>query len=87
MIVNALIEADSKLYSYQCPYLALADVLGYITPQCIHALPSRFGRISTKRMLLNYEVGIAKASMIWKMLEHGYTLKEIAEKIRSDEYD
>jgi hypothetical protein len=46
-IINALEKADKKTFSYQCPYLALADELGFITPYIVMSLPSQFERLST----------------------------------------
>lgn len=82
LLVSSLEEANRKEYSYQCPYLALADVLGYNTPYNIHHLPSRFGRLSVRKMLLTSGIDIKLAKLVWLMLEDGYTLNQIALEMR-----
>ena len=39
-VINSLDEADKKQFSYQCPYLALADVLGFNTAFNVKNFPS-----------------------------------------------
>ena len=82
-IVNALEKADKLTYSYQCPYLALADILGYITPFEVKHMPSKFSRLSTRKMLLTSGLPKKHARRIYRMLENGYTLSEIADRIKS----
>lgn len=78
-ICDILYEADQKSYSYQCPYLALADVLGYITPEQIRLLPSHFSRLSMKKMLrLENIMDSSLSNYIYHSIENGMTLKEIA---------
>lgn len=81
-LIESLEEADTKTYSYQCPYLALADVLGYYTPHMATYLPSHFSRLSTRKMLLNSGIGTREAKRIWLMLEDGTTLYNIAQNLR-----
>ena len=81
-VINSLDQADKKQFSYQCPYLALADVLGFNTAYNVKNFPSLFGRLSVKKMLLCNGINIKLANLIWLMLEHGYTLKQISIEIR-----
>jgi len=82
-LINALEYADNKTYSYGCPYLALADVLGYTTPYNIHHLPQRFDRLSMREMLLTNGIGRHQSHRVYAMIEGGYTLSEIAEELRN----
>jgi|DEB0MinimDraft_3_1074331.scaffolds.fasta_scaffold161411_1 transcription initiation factor TFIIIB Brf1 subunit/transcription initiation factor TFIIB len=82
-ITNALDEADTIVYSYQCPYLALAHVLGYITSEHVLALPSSFTRVSTEKVLKTSGVNNRYlARVIWLMLEQGHSLSNVSEYIR-----
>ena len=81
-IITALEKADKKTYSYQCPYLALADELGYITPYIIMSLPSQFDRLSTRKMLDCSGLDNINSIRIWKMIENGLPLLDISTKLR-----
>ena len=85
-IINALEKADDKTYSYQCPYLALADELGYITPHVILSLPSQFERLSTREMLNCSGLDHINSKRIWRMIEKGLPLIDIASRLR-EKYD
>jgi len=81
-IQDILIEADNKSFSYQCPYLAIADVLGYITPEQIRYMPSHFGRLSMRKMLrLDGIVNKDISNYIYHSIEDGITLKQIANNL------
>lgn len=83
LLIKALTDADKETYSYQCPYLALADKLGYLTPEVIKMMPSQFSRLSTREMLLTFGLPNRWAQTIYEMLEDGYTLAEIVTTIKS----
>lgn len=81
-IIQALRDADKKVYSYQCPYLALAEVVGYTSPYAVHSLPSSFTRLSMRKLLLTCGINNRKLSrMIWLMVENGRSLSWIADYI------
>ena len=82
-IINAFEKADKKTYSYQCPYLALADELGYITPHVILSLPSQFERLSTREMLDCSGLNHISSKRIWRMIEKGSPLLDIAGNLRA----
>jgi hypothetical protein len=82
-VINALEKADKKTYSYQCPYLALADELGFITPHIIMSLPSQFERLSTRKMLDCSGLNNINSNRIWRMIEDGLPLLDIAGNLRT----
>ena len=82
-IINALENADKKTYSYQCPYLALADELGFITPYIVMSLPSQFGRLSMRKMIKCSGIDNINSNRIWKMIENGLSLLDIAGNLRT----
>ena len=81
-VINSLDQADKKQFSYQCPYLALADVLGYNTSFNVKNFPSLFGRLSVRKMLQTNGINIKLANQIYVMLEYGYSLREISMDMR-----
>ena len=86
-IVQALKDADKKVYHYQCPYLALADTVGYTSLYTVHSLPSSFTRLSMRKLLLTCGINNRKLSrMIWLMVENGHSLSFIAEYIEFKDY-
>ena len=82
-VINSLDQADKKQFSYQCPYLALADVLGYNTSFNVKNFPSLFGRLSVRKMLQSNGINIKLADQIYVMLEYGYSLHEISMDMRA----
>lgn len=83
-IISALEKADKKTYSYQCPYLALADILGYMTPHAIMRLPSQFERLSTREMLNCSGLDSINSLRIWRMIEKGLPLLDISKELRKE---
>ena len=82
MIKRVLEKADQKTFSYQCPWLALADELNYLNGDHVKAFPSQFGRLSTEKLLRFYGIDDPRLTrFIFKSLENGYTLKEIADEL------
>ena len=84
-LVDYLLRADKRKFSCGCPYLALADELGYITMYAATHNPaiglSNFGRISVTKMLKTYGFSTEYAQFIYEELEDGRTLHQIAESI------
>ena len=84
-LIDYLLRADKRIFSCGCPYLALADELGYITAYAATHNPdiglSNFGRISVIKMLRNYGFSTEYAQYIYEELEAGRTLHQIAEGI------
>ena len=83
-ITNALDKAEAQTYSYQCPYLALAEVLGFTSSYEAQHLPSHFGRLSMRKMIMNTGINTKYAQPIYHMLEDGYTLGYIAKYLRAE---
>ena len=81
-VINSLDQADKKQFSYQCPYLALADVLGYNTSFNVKNFPSLFNRLSVRKMLQSNGINVKLANQIYVMLEYGYSLREISMDMR-----
>lgn len=81
LIRNALYEADRLTYSYQCPYLALAEVLGFTSQYQVKYLPSHFNRLSMRKMIMTAGIEPIMAKKIWRHLEDGCTLKAIANSL------
>jgi len=82
IIIKILEQAEKKVFSYQCPYLAIADVLGYITPYAVKNMPSNFSRISMKKMLHTFGLSSEQAWIIYMMIELGFGLSQIAKVIK-----
>jgi len=84
LLANDLEQADKILYSYQCPYLALACVFGYLDGNHIRNFPSSFTRLSLREMItFRYGYGYKKISNdIFHLIEDGYSLAEIAQIIK-----
>ena len=85
VLVDCLLRADRRKFSCGCPYLALADELGYITMYAATHSPdiglSNFGRLSVRKMLKTYGLSTDYAQFIYEELENGKTLHQIAEEI------
>ena len=84
-LVEILRRSDKKIYSCGCPYLALADELGYITPYLVRNNAeiglSNLGRLSVRKMLKTAGFSTKYAQRIYEYLENGYSLHKIAEKL------
>jgi hypothetical protein len=81
MIGYECLLAHKKIWSTGCPYLALADQLGYLTAYAVRKDPhlglSNFGRLSVKKMLKNAGFSIRYAKFIYRSLECGEELDQI----------
>jgi hypothetical protein len=84
LLSNDLEQADKILFSYQCPYLALAHVFGFVDGNHIRNFPSSFTRLSLGKMItFRYGNGYKKISNdIFHLIEDGYSLAKIAEIIK-----
>ena len=88
-LIEILRRSDKKIFSCGCPYLALADEIGYITAYAVRHDStiglSNFGRISVQSMLkcggFSDRLRQKYAQAIYEHLENGYSLHEIAEKL------
>ena len=88
-LAEILRRSDKKIYSCGCPYLALADEIGYVTAYASIHDPklglSNFGRISVQSMLKcgGFTSRLRKkyAQAIYEHLENGYSLHQIAERL------
>ena len=91
-LAEILDNANDKIYSCGCPYLALADEIGFITPFVVRKNPSNFGRMSLKKILLcggfgqknqnTKEYRVQHSKFIFQCLELGYDLSTIAKFLR-----
>lgn len=77
--------ADKHIFSCGCPYLALAEELGYIsmyvaTHNADKGL-SNFGRLSVRKMIQTAGFSTEYAQFIYEKLEDGWTLEKIGDHI------
>ena len=77
-LAEILDNAHDKIYSCGCPYLALADEIGFITPYVVKHNPSNFGRMSLKKIVACGGFDKQHSQFIFECLELGYTLRRIA---------
>ncbi len=88
-LIHDLREAEKKIFSCGCPYLALSDQMGYITAEAVRTNPqiglSNFGRLSVTKILQTNGYTTNYAHFIYRFIEKGMPLDKIAMKILVNE--
>ena len=84
-LFEVLSMAHQKTTSAGCPYLALAEEMGYISIWGATHLPdvglSNFGRLSTHKIMQTGGFPTEYAQFIYEKLEEGFELDSIATSI------
>ena len=84
-LCELLYRAEDKIFSCGCPYLALAEEMGYISCYVATHNPdkglSNFGRISTKQCFKTGGYSTEYALYTYKMIEEGLPLDKIGDNI------
>ena len=84
-LCELLYRAEDKIFSCGCPYLALAEEMGYISCYVATHNPdiglSNFGRISTKQCFRTAGFSTEYAMYTYKMIENGLPLTKIGDNI------
>ena len=88
-LIHELREAEKKIFSCGCPYLALSDQMGFITAEAVRTNPqiglSNFGRLSVTKILQTNGYTTNYANFIYRFIEIGMPLDKIAMKILVNE--
>lgn len=83
-LAKILSNAHKKLYSCGCPYLALADEIGFITPYVVKHNPSNFGRLSMNKIIQCGGFDTQHSQFIFECLELGFSLEKVSKILTMD---
>jgi hypothetical protein len=77
-ISEILINAHNRQKnSYLCPYLAIALESNFYSEDYIRTFPSQMTRMSMRKIINHLGYTEFNSNKIWRMIEDGFTLKEI----------
>ena len=85
-ISRTLLKAhENQQNSILCPYLAIALETNFINEDYIRMFPSNFGRMSMRKIINHLGMTEFNSNKIWRMIENGYTLKQISFEVFLEE--
>jgi len=69
---------DRQKNNYLCPYLAIGLETNFFSEDYIRSFPSKMTRMSMRKIINHLGYTEFNSNKIWRMIENGYTLKEIS---------
>lgn len=79
---RTLLDAyDRQANSFLCPYLAIGLETNFYSEDHLRQFPSKMTRMSMRKIVNHLGYTEFNSNRIWRMIENGLTLKEIANEI------